>query len=196
MRLCLVLFLCLAAVSPAWADKIPLQRISAYLNDLTTAKAEFTQINDDGTISTGTLLIRRPGRMRFEYAPPESTTVVAGAGTVVILDEKSNQPPESYPLNQTPLSIILARTVDLSRARMVTGHGFDGTATTVTAQDPENPDHGTIKMVFTDNPVELRQWVIEDGNGITTTVILGEMSRGVSIPTSKFDTGRYTARGN
>lgn len=192
----LVLAFLLALPDPALAQKLSLNAISQYLNGLQTAQGEFTQINDDGTISTGRILIKRPGRMRFEYNPPDSTVVVAGAGAVVILDSKSNEPPESYPLNQTPLSIILARKVDLGRARMVTGHSFDGTATVVTAQDPEHPEHGNIEMRFTANPVELRQWVINDGNGISTTMVLGELETGGNIPNSKFDTGRYTARGN
>ena len=181
---------------PALAEKLSLNAISQYLNGLSTAQGEFTQINDDGTISTGTILIKRPGRMRFEDNPPDGTVVVAGAGAVVIFDSKSNEPPESYPLSQTPLSIILARNVDLGRARMVTGHSFDGTATVVTAQDPEHPEYGNIEMRFTANPVELRQWVINDGNGISTTMILGEMKTGGNISNSKFDTGRYSARGN
>ena len=53
--------------------------------------------------------------------------------------------------------------------------------------------YGAIEMKFTANPVELRQWVIHDGNGISTTVILGEMEKGVAIANAKFDTGRYSA---
>lgn len=192
----LALVLVLAAAVPGWAEKLSLNAISQYLNGLQTAQGEFTQINDDGTISTGRILIKRPGRMRFEYNPPDNTVVVAGGGAVVIFDSKSNQPPESYPLNQTPLSIILDRNVDLGRARMVTGHSFDGTATVVTAQDPAHPEYGNIEMRFTGNPVELRQWVINDGNGISTTLVLGDLKTGGSISNSKFDTGRYSARGN
>ena len=179
------------ALSPfaALAEKLPLNAISGYLNSLQTAEGEFTQINDDGSISTGTIYIKRPGRVRFEYNPPESALVVAGSNTVVIYDKKSNQPPESYPLNRTPLSIILARQVDLGRARMVTGHAFDGTATVVTAQDPENPEYGNIQMKFTGKPVELRQWVINDGNGGQTTVVLGDLKKGGNLPNSLFDVG-------
>ena len=123
----------LAAVMPAAADKLPLNAISGYLNDLKTAKGEFTQINDDGSISTGTIYIKRPGKVRFEYNAPDSGIVVAGSNTVVIYDKKSNQPAETYPLSKTPLSIILAANVNLGQAKMVTGHNYDGTATTVRA---------------------------------------------------------------
>ncbi|UWR11143.1 LolA family protein [Sulfitobacter mediterraneus] len=173
----------------AVAEKLPLGEISAYLNKLQTAKGEFTQINDDGSISTGTIYIKRPGKVRFEYNPPESALVVAGSNTVVIYDKKSNQPAESYPLSRTPLSIILARNVDLGRAKMVTGHRFDGTATVVKAQDPENPGYGNIELKFTSNPVELRQWVINDSGGGQTTVVLGDLQKGGNLPNRLFDVG-------
>ena len=56
----------LALATPAAAQKLSLAEISAYLNNMRTAQAEFTQINDDGSISTGEIFISRPGRIRFD----------------------------------------------------------------------------------------------------------------------------------
>jgi outer membrane lipoprotein-sorting protein len=178
--------LILALAFPALADKIPLKDLSAYLNSLSTAEVEFTQINADGSIATGKLFIKRPGRARFEYAPPDKSLVLAGAGQVAIFDAKSNQPPEQYPLKRTPLNLILAANVDLGRAKMVVDHVEDGTSTRVKAQDPDNPEYGSIELVFTAGPVELRQWVITDDVGNQTTVILGDMNKGGSFPASLF----------
>jgi outer membrane lipoprotein-sorting protein len=176
-----------ASLQTAAADPIPLSDLSAYLNAMTTAEAEFTQVNADGSIATGKLYIRRPGRVRFEYAPPDSNLVLASGGQVAIFDGKSNQPPEQYPLRKTPLNLILAEKVDLAKARMVVGHTEDGTTTRVRAQDPDNPEYGSIELVFTDNPVELRQWVIRDDAGSETTVNLGEMRKGGNLPASLFN---------
>ncbi|MBZ4690789.1 MAG: outer membrane lipoprotein carrier protein LolA [Cereibacter changlensis] len=175
-----------ALALPAAAEKIPLGQLSQYLNQLTTAVSDFTQVNSDGSISTGKLYIKRPGRVRFEYAPPDPNLVMAGGGQVAIFDSKSNQPPEQYPLSRTPLSLILAENVNLGQARMVVGHSEDGTSTRVRAQDPQHPEYGTIEMVFTANPVELRQWVITDDAGGQTTVILGELKKGGDLPASLF----------
>jgi outer membrane lipoprotein-sorting protein len=172
---------------PAAAEKISLKELSRYLNALTTAEAEFTQINSDGSISTGRIFIQRPGRVRFEYAAPDRNLVLAGGGQVAIFDAKSNQPPEQYPLSRTPLSIILAANVDLGRARMVVGHSVDGNTTRVRAQDPEHPEYGSIELVFTAGPTELRQWVIRDDSGAETTVILGEMKKGGALKSSLFN---------
>ncbi|MEO0766378.1 MAG: outer membrane lipoprotein carrier protein LolA [Pseudomonadota bacterium] len=180
----------LLAGQAALADKLPLNAISGYLNDLKTAEGSFTQINDDGSISTGQIYIKRPGRMRFEYNAPDTALVVASANAVYIVDSKSNQPPETYPLRRTPLSLILARNVDLNAANMVVGHDFDGTATVVTAQDPENPEYGSIQMKFTGNPVQLRQWVVNDSGGGQTTVVLGELNTGGTLSNRLFDEPR------
>ena len=176
----------LALTLPAQAEKIGLSDLSQYLNALSSAETDFTQVNADGTISTGKLYIKRPGRVRFEYAPPDNSLVLASSGNVAIFDSKSNQPPEQYPLKRTPLNLILAQTVDLGRASMVVGHKADGTSTRVKAQDPEHPEYGTIELVFTADPVTLRQWVITDDAGSETTVILGEMKGGGDYPTSLF----------
>ncbi|MCL4066447.1 outer membrane lipoprotein carrier protein LolA [Pseudomonas sp. GX19020] len=171
---------------PALADKISLNTLSKYLNDLTTVETDFTQINGDGSVSTGKLFIRRPGRVRFQYAPPDRSLVLASGGNVAIFDGKSNSAPEQYPLRRTPLNLILAQNIDLGKARTVIGHKEDGTSTRVTAQDPEHPEYGTIELVFTGGPTELRQWVITDDLGQQTTVILGEMKKGGRLGDSLF----------
>ena len=172
--------------SPARAEKLSLQALSDYINSITTAETTFTQINPDGSGAKGRLIIRRPGRMRFEYEKPDKTVVLASAGQVAIFDSKSNQPPEQYPLAKTPLNLILGRKVDLAQARMVVGHAQDGTLTIVTAQDPAHPEIGTITLGFSDGPVALRQWIVTDQAGAQTTVLLDDLRLGGNYPTSTF----------
>lgn len=172
---------------PALADKIGLSDLSAYLNQLATVQSDFTQVNADGSVSLGKIYIKRPGRVRFEYAPPDKSLVLASAETVAIFDGKSNQPAEEYPLKRTPLNLILAPKIDLGRAKMVVGHNEVENTTRVVAQDPEHPEYGTIELVFTANPVTLRQWIITDDLGQQTTVILGELQPVADLKASLFN---------
>lgn len=176
LSLALAAALLAALPHAAPAAPIPLADLSRYLNGITTAAADFTQINADGTISLGHLTIKRPGQVRFEYAPPDATLVLASAGQVAVFDAKSNEPPEEYPLDRTPLNLILAPDIDLSRADMVKSVSEDGPKTVVVAQDPDHPEYGSIELVFTANPTVLRQWVVTDDSGARTTVILGELA--------------------
>ncbi|MEM7718115.1 MAG: outer membrane lipoprotein carrier protein LolA [Pseudomonadota bacterium] len=173
---------------PAQAAKLSLNDLSRYLNTIERATSDFTQVNDDGTLSTGTLYLRRPGRMRFEYNPPEKLLVMAGGGQVGVFDGKSNvQKAERYPLRRTPLSLLLEENVNLMQRDMVVGHAFDGTATIVTAQDPEHPEYGTLQLKFTADPIELRQWIVTDGQGSTTTVILGQLNKVANLSPTLFN---------
>ena len=118
---------------------------------------------------------------------------MAGGGSVAIFDPRSDTGPDRYPLAETPLKIILERNIDLSRSGMVTRHDSDGTTTTVTAQDPQNPEYGNIQMVFTSDPVELRQWIVTDDTGSQTTVILGDLTKDGRVPDILFNIQRETA---
>lgn len=84
---------------PALADKIPLNEISRYLNGIKTAQADFTQVNADGSVSTGTVFIQRPNRVRFEYKG-DKTLVLASSGQVAVFDGKSRSGPQQYPLSK------------------------------------------------------------------------------------------------
>ena len=187
LRALLAPFALVALSAPAFADKIPLGDLSAYLNSLATVQSDFTQVNADGTVSLGKIFIKRPGRVRFEYAPPDKSLVLASAETVAIFDAKSNQPPEEYPLRRTPLNLILAPRIDLGRAKMVVGHKEVENTTRVVAQDPEHPEYGTIELVFTADPIALRQCVITDDLGQQTTVILGELTPVSNLAASLFN---------
>ena len=174
----LISALCMIFASPVAAEKISLNEISSYFNAMTTAEAQFSQMTDEGETSTGRLFIRRPGRMRFEYDPPEKTLVVVGGGQVAVFDPKSRDEPLRFPLRHSPLNLVLEREVDLAQRNMVVAHFEAESQTAVTLQDPENPDYGFIQLIFTDNPVQLRQWIVQDNSGGQTQIILDSLTEG------------------
>lgn len=169
---------CLAL--PAAAEKLSLDTLSGYLNGLGTVQADFIQTNDDGTTLDGTLTIKRPGRMRLEYGSADDALVLGAGGQVAIFDPGSNEPPYRFPMSMTPLSLILARTVDLSTAKMVVSHTEVNGDTIVRAQDPEHPEQGAIDLIFGDAPI-LKAWVIHDSADAETTVQLTKMRLGGSV---------------
>ena len=174
----LISALCIVFASPVAAEKISLNEISCYFNAIATAEAQFSQMTDEGETSTGRLFIRRPGRMRFEYDPPEKTLVVVGGGQVAVFDPKSRDEPLRFPLRHSPLNLVLEREVDLAQRNMVVAHFEAESQTAVTLQDPENPDYGFIQLIFTDNPVQLRQWIVQDNSGGRTQIILDSLTEG------------------
>lgn len=175
------------AAGPARADIIPLDQISAYLNSISTAEAQFRQLNEDGSVSTGKLTMHRPGRMRFDYDDPLDVLVLASAGQIGIFDGASNLgKAERYPLNQTPLNLILERNVDLANRSMVRQHSFDGQTTSVIVQDPKRREYGYIDLKFDANPIRLVGWRTVDGGGVTTQLRFTGLKLGGQYPTRLF----------
>ncbi|RPE64858.1 outer membrane lipoprotein-sorting protein [Pacificibacter maritimus] len=171
---------------PAMAEKLSLQDLSAYLNSLGTVQADFVQTNDDGSKSNGILTLKRPGRMRLEYGGGNDALVLGSGGQVAIFDPASNEPPQRFPMSKTPLSLILAKNVDLTTAKMVVSHTEENGDTIVRAQDPAHPEYGSIDLVFGDRPI-LKAWVINDDTGGSTTVQLTKMQLGGSVRDREFN---------
>ncbi|MBU2890078.1 LolA family protein [Celeribacter halophilus] len=176
----------LSSVAPAAAEKLSLSTLSTYLNSLGTVRADFVQTNDDGSRSSGEVTIKRPGRMRLDYGGDNDALVLVSGGQVAVFDPGSNEPPQRFPLSQTPLSVILKRNVDLNAAKMVVSHREQNGDTIVRAQDPDHPDYGYIDLIFSATPV-LKAWVIHDQGGGSTTVQLTKMSLGGSVADRTFN---------
>ena len=173
-------------MAPARAqDARDLARISAYLNSLQTATGAFVQIAPTGEVSDGKFFISRPGKIRFEYTPPNPTLVVSDGTWVVVFDLRSCSQ-QTAPLSQTPLNLLLKDRVNLRTEGAVTKVESSDGQMKVTAIDPGAPNQGSITMVFSENPLELRQWIITDAEGQTTTVALSEVRRGGEISITKF----------
>ena len=112
-----IVFLTIGSISKA--DQYSLVNVSQYLTKLKFLKADFSQTNPDDTISSGTILIKRPGRMRFEYNRPDKTLVLVSAGALAIFDPKGDQKPITYPIKNNPISLILKDEVDLVNSGIV-----------------------------------------------------------------------------
>jgi len=167
------------------ADARDLARISNYLNGVTTLEGNFVQIGHDGELSEGLFYMRRPGRIRFEYKPPNPALIVADGVWVGIYDKRLNTL-DRIPLRSTPLDILLRKRVDLRNDGAVRSIERSPGLMRVTAIDPNAPEQGSITMVFADNPLELRQWIVVDPQGLTTTVALSEMRSNVELDPNLF----------
>ena len=181
------LIIAMTASHAAFAEIISLDRLNSYINGLPVVKGNFTQINPDGSRSKGELYINRPGKMRFEYAPPNNALVIANEGSIAVYDDKSNNGPTLYPLKRTPLNLILANQVDLKTNGMIVKHIESEEYTILIARDPKHETQGQIQLVFTDNPIALRQWIITDQSRRKTTVLLSKLKEQKKLPKRLFE---------
>ncbi len=180
-----LLALALAAPAAAQVPQADLLRISNYLNGLGSLEGSFVQVGPEGELSRGEFAMRRPGRIRFDYRPPNPALIIADGFWVGVCD-RDIETFERYPLEETPLDLLLRDRVDLRTEGAVQSITRAEGQLRVRAIDPDAPDQGSITMIFTDVPLQLRQWVIVDAQGYATTVALNEVRSNVRLDPSLF----------
>ena len=157
------------------ADPYSLVNISQYLQSLKILKADFSQTNPDDTISSGTILIKRPGRMRFEYNKPDKTLVLVSAGALAIFDPKGDEEPITYPIKNNPISLILKGEVDLLSSEIVTKYKVSVEKAVLTIRDPKKPERGSLQLVFSGTAPALEKFTIKNENGSSTSISLKDI---------------------
>ena len=124
--------------------------------------------------------------MRFEYDPPEPLLLVASHGQFLLYDKELRQP-STVPVSQTPLAFLLRENLRLSGDVTVTRVERGGGFLRVTLYRAAPRGGGVLPLVFQDEPMELRQWLVVDAQGRETRVSLSQIQTGVRIDPQIFE---------
>jgi outer membrane lipoprotein-sorting protein len=153
--------------------------ISDYLNSFKTLQGEFTQISPKGNMSQGVFYIAKPGKMRFEYAPPNPFLIVSD-GTWLTIKNVKKEKGDQFPLSQTPLRLVLGNKVDIAKDTSILDYQEQDGILTVTVEDKKNTlGSGQLTLVFDQTRKVLQQWIVIDGKGRKTTVSLENLQAGI-----------------
>ena len=179
--------LCFFAASSTQAKKASLAEISRYLDQHKVLTAKFAQINYDGSRADGKIFLKRPGRLRFEYQDPNNVVVLVAEKRITIFDYKSDSQPTSYPVSNSPLSLLLDDEIDFTKDSMVLDHSYDGSLTRVTLNNPENQEFGQITLIFEQDPLRLSQWQVTNQVGEQILVMLNDLEYDVVLYDTLFN---------
>ncbi len=182
------------AVSPAGSraaaltvdDKANVDRALGYLNNISTLRARFVQVSSNGPYAEGEVLIKRPGRLRFDYDPPVPALLIADGLTLLFYDRELKEA-SFLPLWETPLWFLIREEVTLSDDMQVENVTQARGALRVSLRDAGNPDIGEVTLVFEDQPLALRKWQVVDAQGVLTEISLVNPQYGVEIDASAFE---------
>jgi outer membrane lipoprotein-sorting protein len=185
--------LMLAAALPAQAQgQVGVPEIEKYYNAIRTLKARFVQTNPNGSIIQGTLYVRRPGRMRFEYDPPSQLKIVADGFQVTMWDPTTKDFGQ-WPIGWTAASFLVKDPFSLSGGdlRVEKLERVNGLIEATLSQT-KKPKEGKAIVRFAENPLTLRGWTIIDSRGQQVSVALTDMQTGMQLADSLFsnDSGR------
>jgi outer membrane lipoprotein-sorting protein len=158
---------------PSVTDRtLIISKINDFFNSNPTMIADFLQITSDGRRSEGQLLVQKPGRMHFEYNPPEKIQIIAD-GTSVAIRDKKLLIQDVYFIGQTPLKFLLSNHIDLSKDLRVLEVLSNKTSISVLVEDKATfGGTSRINLIFDPSTYQLKQWTIIDPQGYQTLVTL------------------------
>lgn len=166
-------------------DQAELQKIAHYLEGIHTATAKFDQAVASGGDATGYLWLARPGKMRFQYDPPNELLLFADSFYVYSWDPDLKQMTK-VGLKSTPAWFLLREPISFTDGVTVTRFEHSGNTVRVTVVQTAEPDAGSLTMIFTENPPVLRQWTVVDQQGRVTTVALSQLQYGMALDPKLF----------
>ena len=171
------IWLAMPAPHGAGAASDPVSRAEAWFDDISTMKADFIQVASDGTTATGELHLRRPHRMKIIYDLDEPMILLT-TPVWLHVDRPKEKSVTSYPISETPLSLILGEKVELRSPDFITRHIVRDGITRITLIKETGKAAGELTLEFTDKPFELRRWTVRDAADVTTTITLQNMRFG------------------
>jgi outer membrane lipoprotein-sorting protein len=172
------------------ADRADLQRVENYFNAMTTVQSSFIQASSSGYIAQGMLWIKRPGRVRFEYAPPSPILITADGIWLTYQDNELEQT-SRVPLATSAIGVIVDDTVVFDDDLTVEAVIRENNVLRVTVSRDTLLEQGKVTLTFQDKPFALKQWVVQDAQGIEVKVALLDPVFGIDIPAKTFVPNSY-----
>ncbi|HEV2547914.1 MAG TPA: outer membrane lipoprotein carrier protein LolA [Stellaceae bacterium] len=166
-------------------DEAELARIQTYLNDIKTLQARFQQFSGEGGTAAGTIYLQRPGKMRIVYDDPTPILIIADGREVYYWDKKL-QELSQINVDETPAWFLLRPEIKLSGDVTVTGFEHAPGALRIAMTQTKNPDQGSLSLVMSERPLELRQWTVIDAQQKPITVALEDPHFGAQLNPNLF----------
>ncbi|MEO6432956.1 MAG: outer membrane lipoprotein carrier protein LolA [Sphingomicrobium sp.] len=177
----------IVAAGPAMAaDSADMARLKTHLTSVKTMSANFTQTDPRGRAATGTVQLKRPGKVRFAYSSGD-LLLVANGSNLTFVDYQVGQK-SSWPLSKTPLGVLLSGSPDLKgKAKIMAS--TDPNVVVVRARDPAQ--YGSLTLAFLRNAsapggLQLYGWTAIDAQNKRTIVKLGNVRYNVAVPERAF----------
>jgi outer membrane lipoprotein-sorting protein len=173
---------------PAAIAEAPLPEVTAveaYLNGISTLRARFVQTANDGQQTSGTFMLKRPGRLRFEYDPPVKDFIVADGRFVHYYDGQMKQE-SSAPISRSLADFFLRENLKLSGGVSVSDIKREDGLLYMTLLQSKDPLAGSLTLMFGENPLELKKWRIVDAQGQVTNIELSGTKQGITLKDKLF----------
>lgn len=158
-----------------------LSKIEKYLNNINSLQATFVQMASNGATAEGRLFIKKPNKIRMEYADPVNVLIV-GDGNFIVYNDTELEQVTHIDYDDIPASLILGNDIKIDGKKIkVIDFYQDSGSTSITLDYADKGDLGPITLVFSNNPMELKQWKIIDPQSVEVAVSLYDTQKDISL---------------
>lgn len=176
----------LVAAAPAPAPE--LAQVEAHLRAVSTMVADFSQEDRNGRVLTGTMTLKKPGKIRFQYEKGVPQLIVADGSSLYFIDYQVRQV-QRWPVGNSPLRVLFDPSKMESYATVKPT--ADPRVISVEVHDPKKPEYGRITMVFQKDAsapggLKLQGWVALDAQSNRTTIRLTNQRFNGAVADSAF----------
>jgi outer membrane lipoprotein-sorting protein len=198
------LALIVAIAAPMLISAAPendLALVQQHLQGVASMTAGFAQTDRNGRTLTGTMTLKRPGKIRFQYEKGVPQLIVADGNSLYFIDYQVKQV-ERWPIGNSPLAVLLNPKRDIAKfAKLVPT--ANPAVLSVEVHDSRHPEYGRITLIFQRNAagpagLMLQGWVALDSQNNRTTIKLSNQrfNAPVSDGTFRWNDPRPAGRPN
>ena len=146
-------------------------QIEKFIKNLVTLEANFIQVSPSGNVSNGKIYLDLPGKLRIDYENPKNLLITCKGFWIVIQDREAKTT-NNFPVKNSPFSILLGNTSFLNNKNIKTEFIVQSGIISLKLQSQNNDNQESLVLEFSENPLSLKKWIIQDSLGENTTVLI------------------------
>ena len=146
-------------------------QIEKFIKNLVTLEANFIQVSPSENVSNGKIYLDLPGKLRIDYENPKNLLITCKGFWIVIQDREAKTT-NNFPVKNSPFSILLEKTSFLNNQNIKTEFIIETGIISLKLQSQNNDNQESLVLEFSENPLSLKKWIIQDSLGENTTVLI------------------------
>ena len=146
-------------------------KVEKFFKSLKSMEADFIQVSPSGKISNGKLYIDLPGKLRIDYEKPNNLLITC-KGFWLTIQNRVLKTTNNIPLESSPFSILIKKKLNFDNEFLETNLKNKSGIISLKITNKTNKKAEGLTLEFSENPFNLKKWIIKDIFGEKTTVLI------------------------
>ena len=146
-------------------------KVKKFFKSFKSMQANFIQVGPSGNVSNGKIYLKLPGKLRIDYEKPNDLLITC-KGFWLTIQNRNSKTTNNIPLDSSPFSILIKKKLDFDSELLTTDFKNKSGIISLKITRRENNNAEGLTLEFSENPFNLKKWIIEDTFGESTTVLI------------------------